>query len=291
MTTEKYSKAARTRSVCLQLLRQHEQMPDGLPTSIRFLFYELEQQGLATKPSPDDMRPNKRRSIGWPPGEQDIIDAVTWLREEGLIPWHWIADETRSLSEWLYADTVIDYVRDRVGEATINPWGEEPPPLILCESRATAGVLRAVVSRYVCPIAGTAGQSHGFLRSVVGALFDDGARRVLYLGDLDFSGGLIEANTHRVLERARGFGLDWERLGMTAEQAEALDITPIVKRDGRTREFHEAIEVEALGQAGLIELVRDALDDLLPEPLERVQERARAEAEAVARFLASWRDQ
>jgi hypothetical protein len=160
MTTQKYSKAARTRAVALELLERHAQMPDGLPTSIRFLFYELEQQGLATKPSPDDMRPNKHRSIGWPPREQDIIDAVTWL--------------------------------------------------------------------------------------------------------------LIEANTRRVLERAAGYELDWERLGMTAEQAEDCGITPIVKRDGRTREVHEAVEVEALGQAGVIELVRATLDGLLPEPLGRV---------------------
>jgi hypothetical protein len=57
-----------------------------LPTTNRFLFYELEGMGQACKPSPDDLRPNKRRSIGWPPGSQDITDALTALREQGVIP-------------------------------------------------------------------------------------------------------------------------------------------------------------------------------------------------------------
>jgi hypothetical protein len=47
----------------------------GLPTSGRFVFYELDQRGGAKKPDPDDTRMNRRRSIGWPPGSQDVIAA------------------------------------------------------------------------------------------------------------------------------------------------------------------------------------------------------------------------
>lgn len=72
------TKKARTHRVVLDQLRVHER--DGtLPTTGRFLFYELEQRGEARKPSPDDVRPNKRRSIGWPPGSQDITDALTCM--------------------------------------------------------------------------------------------------------------------------------------------------------------------------------------------------------------------
>ena len=150
----------------------------------------------------------------------------------------------------------------------IHPWAPGPPPLILCESRATAGVLRAAVSPYACPITGTAGQANGYLRTEVERLLEGNDRPVLYLGDLDFSGGHIEANTRRVLERASGRELNWERLGMTEAQATAHGITPILKTDGRTRKVHEAIEVESLGQAAVVALVRDKLDALLPEPLE-----------------------
>ena len=280
------SKAGRTQRVVLDLLREHKEAEGGIPTNLRFIFYELEQVGLACKPSPDDGRRNRRRSVGWPPGSQDLTDALTHLREEAVIPWSWIVDETRRLDVWAYSPSVAEYLRDRLEEATISRWGDEPPPLILCESKATAGVLRAIVSPYCCPIAGTGGQVGGFLRTVIAPLLGaPGFRRVLYLGDLDRSGADIEANTRRVLEREAGRELDWTRLGLTEEQAQERGITPIWKVDGRDRKGHWATEVESLGQAGVVHLVRDALDALLPEPLVRVQEREDAEREVVRTLL------
>lgn len=279
------TKKARVETVVFELLREHE--ADGaLPTSGRFLFYELEQRGLAAKPSPDDMRPNKRRSIGWPPGEQDVIDALTRLRENGAVPWEWITDDTRHVAEWQHAATVADYLADRLDEATINPWGGEPP-LILCESRATAGVLERVASAYCCPISGRSGQVAGHLHTRVAPLLRV-ERLVLYLGDLDKAGGDIERNTRGVLERAADREIDWERLGITHEQVEERNIEAIWKVDGRDRTGRWAWEAEALTQAGLIALVREKLDALLPERLDDVLEREREEREVLARFLATW---
>lgn len=280
------TKKGRTEQVVLRLLLDHER-DGGLPTTGRFVFYELEQRGEATKPSPDDRRPNRRRSIGWPPGAQDVTDALTRLREGEIVPWWWIVDEERQLVEWAYAATVAGYVADRVDEARVNPWGDEPPPLVLSESKATAAVLRSLVAGYVCPIAGTKGQCAGFLHTEVAPILTGNDRRVLYLGDLDRSGADIEDNTRRVLEREAGRAIDWTRLGMTEEQAAEQGIEPIWKVDGRDRKGHSAIEVESLGQAAVVELVRDALDRLLPEPLADVLERERVQrAEARARLEA-----
>ena len=171
------------------------------------------------------------------------------------------------MSIWAHAPTVIDYLADRVPEARINPWGDQPPPLIVCESRATAGVLARTAAEYVCPITGTAGQVGGFLMTEVAPLLEATGGGVRYLGDLDKSGRDIEANTRGVLERAVGAELDWRRLGMTEEQAEDLGLDSIWKVDGRSGQGHLAYEVEALGQAGVVALVRTPLDDLLPEPL------------------------
>lgn len=135
-------KAGKVERVVLRLLLDHERNM-GLPTSGRFVFYEMEQRGEATKPDPDDKRKNRRRSKGWPPGSQDVTDALTRLRERGVVPWSWIFDEERQLVEWDYAATVADYLADRLEAARINPWGDELPPLILSESKATAGVLRS----------------------------------------------------------------------------------------------------------------------------------------------------
>jgi hypothetical protein len=108
---------------------------------------------------------------------------------------------------------------------------------------------------------------------------------VLHLGDYDFYGGHIEANTRRVLERECGRVLDWERLALTPEQVDRYELAVIQKRDGRDKQMHDSVETEALSQSVIIQIVRDRLDALLPESLEDVQEREEAERERLRRML------
>lgn len=246
-----------------------------LPTSSRFLFYELEQRGNATK--------GDRK--GWPPNAQDITVELTHMREDELVPWAWIADETRTVSEWNTAASVLDYVRDRVAEAALNPWGV-PPPLILTESKGVAGVLRGVAGEYSCPIAGTGGQCAGFLWTGVAPLLVGNRRRVLYLGDLDKAGDDIECNTRDTLEHAAGRDVYWHRIGLYKEQLPPGTVA-IRKLDRRSDPPVETLawEVEAMGQAAVVALLRDTLDGMLPEGLDQVRIRADMQrADVIARL-------
>ena len=238
------------------------------------------------KPDPADQRPNKRRSHGWPPGFQDVQDAILRLREAGAIPWEWISDADRRLIVFDHAPTVAEYLADRLGEATISPWQPGLPPLVLCEAKGLADVLAAPVSAYACPVAGLKGQAgKGWLiTEVAPRLLAGNDREVLYLGDLDKSGGDIEQSARRVLERAAGREITWERIGLTEAQAEGIE--PIWKVDGRDHTGRWAWEVESLGQAAAVRLVLGALDARLPEPLAGVQERERAERARLAQILA-----
>jgi hypothetical protein len=277
------SKSGRLQRAVLDLLREHE-ASGALPTSGRFLWYELEQRGIVDKTRARG-HPGVRRGI-----DQDVSDALTRLREDGLIPWAWIVDETRTLDVPSYAATVLGWHRQAAeNEAeAIDRWDGGPPPLILCESRSLAGVLRPIVYTYTCPVAATNGQAGGFLHTEVGPLLRGGGRRVLYLGDLDLAGGQIEANTRQVLYRYSPV-LAWERLALTGAQADAYDLRrlAIVKRDGRYKDGrpHEAIETEALSQPVLTGILTARLDKLMPEPLAGVLARERAEREAVRELL------
>jgi hypothetical protein len=132
------SKAGRLQRACLALLKQHER--DGaVPTNGRFLFYELEQQGVIPKAYIDASGRKKARQPA-----QDISDAMTVLRELGLVPWDWILDETRDVADWRFAVSVYKYVADSVEYARIDCWGGQGAPLIICESRATKGVLERI---------------------------------------------------------------------------------------------------------------------------------------------------
>ena len=110
---------------------------------------------------------------------------------------------------------------------------------------------------------------------------------VAYFGDFDWSGSLIENNTRRVLEQVIGGKLRWERVALTEEQVSDYNLPFITKRDRRYKDGrpHEAVETEALRQTVLMEILRARLDDLIPEPLTRVQERERRQRRRIAAIL------
>jgi hypothetical protein len=265
-----------------QVLLGHEARGE-IPTNGRFVFYELEQAGHVTKP-----QKGKRYGSGGEFSEQNVINGLIELRELGVIPWDWIEDETRSLAEWEYADTVAEFVRNQVDYARINPWAGEPP-LLLVESRSLGGVLREMTSDYLVGIAATNGQVGGFLHTKVGPVLQGNDRVVLYLGDEDLQGHQIEANTKSVLEKVAGRPIDWTRIAITPEQIEANNLGErfVLKKDKRykpPREFR-AWETEILGQGFVQQLVRTALDKLLPEPLKVVRQREARQRELVDEAL------
>jgi hypothetical protein len=167
------SKQGRVRIALMRLLEQHGQ-DDALPTSVRFLFYELVMQRVIAK---GGIRPDKIVSA-----------ALTDLREDGHVPWEDIVDETRAALEYIGSETVAADLLTYLGSARIDPWGGHVP-LIITESRSLAGVLRNLCIEYGCRIASTNGQTGGFLHTKVIPLLTEGDC-VGYLGDHDLAGAL-----------------------------------------------------------------------------------------------------
>jgi hypothetical protein len=277
------SKAGRLQRHCLNLLAEHRR--DGaIPTSGRFLFYELVSRGVVPKDHYRDETGNKKSRTP----AQDVADASWHLRRKArIVPMDWIVDETRDLDSWQYAPSVGKYVEDTLPFARIDLWEDAAPPLIICESRSLAGVLRRIARDYLCPIAATNGQVGGFLHTTVGPLVEEGGgtRRVLYFGDLDLSGGHIEENTRNELSE---YGeLDWQRLAITHVQVREHDLVPVMKADRRFRppKKFPAVESEALRQREIQRILTERLDAELPESLPVVLEREEQQRVAVRERL------
>lgn len=267
------SKIGALRDLLFHLLQEHEH--DGtIPTNARFLYYELVQRRQLSKEKTGARRP-----------DQDLHDALTDIREDGRIPWRWIVDETRSLEDYTGYKTIKDGVLAQLPYINLDPWRGRAP-MHLTESRSLAGVLRHIIVEYRARIAATNGQCGGFLRTDIAPALRPGDR-VIYLGDLDLAGNQIEDNTRRVLEREIGGELLWERLALTQEQVREYDLPVIIKRDHRYKDGrpHEAVETEAISQRVLIDILRARLDQLLPEPLTRVQEREARQRRQLAALL------
>lgn len=263
--------------VCLDLYQEHRH-EGTLPTSLRFLFYELEGRDIVAKSYPG-------KSVT---GSQEVSRAFMVLREEGLVPWNDIVDETRSLHNPHRRTTVAEAAADLLDRARKDPWEGTRAPLVLCESRSLSGVLAGIARRYCVPLAATNGQTGGFLHTDVGPLVEDEILEVLYFGDLDFSGGHIESNTRRVLE-TYGPGLTWTKLAITDAQVRDRGLSVMSKFDKRTKTRHDAVETEALSQGEIVRLLTEALDERLLRSLsetraleadERTQVRSLLESES-----------
>src|SRR5215471_15351173 len=100
MLSKPESKAGRLQRIVLELLREHEGA-GAIPTSARFLFYELVQRGVLSK---------EKKGTGRRP-DQDLHEALTRLRDDELIPWDWIVDETRALDDHTGWSSVTNAVR------------------------------------------------------------------------------------------------------------------------------------------------------------------------------------
>jgi hypothetical protein len=268
-----HTAAGRLQRACLGLLRQHEEA-GALPTSARFLYYELKQGGYP-------LASHRARR-----GDQDVIDAVKALRDTGHVPWEWVSDETRSVERAHLAGSVRQWLLDVLGQARTSPWDGQHRPVIITESRGVRAALRATAGRYGAVITSTNGQVGGFLHTDVLPLLAPSCP-VAYFGDHNPAGSAIEANTRRVLERGTAGELGWQRLAVTPRQAEQAALPPKPGTDRRyaDRRPHLSYEAEAIGQAGLNRLLTAWLDEQLPEPLDDVLAREQAEREQLRALL------
>jgi hypothetical protein len=281
------SGADRMRRYVLDVLLDHYSR-DELPTNGRFIFYELEQRGIVRK----DRKGDPKRGAVDDPRQTNVTEALMQLRKGGIVPWSWIVDETRTLTDWNHAPTVTDFISEANERARLNPWEPDAPPLLLVEARATGGVLQTLASQYVCPIAATNGQAGGFLYTDIAPLLQEVDREVFYLGDRDLQGYQIEDHTRRVLERETGGPLSWRRLALTQEQIDERGIEPRWKTDTRySPTYHgPAWEAEALTQSVIVQIVTDALDGLIPERLDDVLERETDERDHWREILAGGKE-
>ena len=250
-------------------LRAHQKAGE-IPTSNRFLYYEIKQQN-------PELITGKVRPDG------PVIAALTQLREDGIIPWDWIVDETRSVDDYSGFDTITGGVVANLNGFRLCPWNGQPPMLI-CESRSLAGVLRIHASEYRVLITSTNGQTNGFLRTKLQDRMR--SQRVVYFGDFNLAGDQIEDNTRSVLTQVLG-ELDWERLALTEEQVKRYHLPVKDVIDRRSDTSGESVECEAMSQARIVEILRSKLDALLPVPLKELERREERERRRIRKLLSA----
>jgi hypothetical protein len=232
--------------------------------------------------------------------DQPVINALTSLRESGEVAWSAIVDETRSLDDYTAYGSIQEGLLTELETVRLDPWVRDYP-LILTESRSLAGVLRTLVWEYRARVCATNGQCGGFLYNRLGPALKEQYEdyqctpRIAYLGDADFAGAHIENNTRKVLEKIVGVELDWTRLALTETQVNdpndpdydpAKPSLPVIQKlDKRDGLYHDSVETEALSQAVIVEIAKKWLDEILPDPLESIEEEEEEKRAPFERYL------
>jgi hypothetical protein len=250
------------------------------PQTVRQLFYQAVSAGLIEKTEASY--------------QGIVVRLCGQMREQGDLPWEWIADSTRwmrkptsfnSLEEAI-AHTAETYRRDlwQNQHAYCECW---------CEKEALAGLLYEITSDYDVPLM--------VVRGFPSKDFVHGAARVIaamkkpaffyYFGDWDPSGILIwEDVKSKILRYAPGADVSFERIAVTPMQIKRYHLpTRPTKRAGNThaKNFRgQSVEVDAIPSDILQLLVRNAIEQHIDA---RQLEITRKAEESERDLLTRWR--
>jgi hypothetical protein len=229
---------------------------------------------------------------------QRVYRLLKEAREEGIIPWEWIVDETRELervSTWAnpaaYAGAVTKSYR-------LDFWNQQP---VRCEVWSEKGTVRGVLQPVLDQYAVGFRVMHGFsgATTIYGVSQDDDGRELiaLYVGDLDPSGMFMsEGDLPNRLAKYDGDHVTLERIALTRDQVRALPSFPATdkRKDPRYKWFRanhgdRCWELDAMDPNDLRACVEGAIVDLIePEAWDRCEVVNQAELESLKTVIEKW---
>jgi hypothetical protein len=229
---------------------------------------------------------------------QRVYRLLKLAREQGMIPWEWIVDETRELERRPCWDDPAQYVEAVSRSYRRDYWNHQPARVQLWSEKGTVrGVLAPVLNKYgvgFLPV-------HGFnsATNVHDIAEDDDGRPliVLYVGDYDPSGlCMSEWDIPRRLAKYDGDHVELKRIALTREHLDDLPSFPASdkKKDTRYSWFvnnygSRCWELDALDPNDLRDLVEEAIrDEIEPNAWNHCALVERAEQESLRTVLDSW---
>ena len=125
-------------------------------------------------------------------GSTDKVSRIlTRAREQGIIPWEWIVDETRAVERRPTWDDPAAFFEEVAGWYRADRWADQPERVMVISEKSTvAGVLRPVLQKWAVPFASYHGHSSATALNDLAAesVGDRRPLTILYVGDHDPSG-------------------------------------------------------------------------------------------------------
>lgn len=264
----------RIREVIYSVVEQYQ------PMTVRQVFYQLVSRGVIDKTEAEY--------------KTTICRLLVEMRREGVIPYGWIADNTR----WMRKPTTYSSLESmlRYSQRTYRRavWDDQNAYVeIWLEKEALAGVLVDVTAEWDVPLMVTRGYpSVSFLHSAGEQIASvECPAHIYYFGDHDPSGVDIDRFVEREIRRhAPECDLTFSRIAVVPDQIESLGLQtrPTKKTDSRAKTFEgESVEVDAIDPDMLREMCRYCITQHLDSDLlQRTHEVEQAERDTLATMIA-----
>jgi hypothetical protein len=257
------------------------------PITGRGVGYKLFTAGLIPSMSVNDM--------------QKVYRLLKIAREQGLIPWSWIVDETRELERVSTWSNTAAYARTVAKSYRRDFWDQQPRRVEVWSEKGTIrGVLKPVLDHYAVGFR----VMHGFTSATaVNDVAEDRDRRgrnlvVLYIGDFDPSGLFMsECDLPQRLAEYGGDHVELIRIALLRSHAERLPSFPASdkRKDPRYSWFAgnygtRCWEIDAMDPRDLRERTEICIKALIePTAWARCETVNAAELEYLQTILSNWK--
>jgi hypothetical protein len=256
-------------------------LADDHPMTVRQVFYRLVSQGVIEKSEAEY--------------KNTVCRLLADMRQEGEVPYEWVADNTRTVRKPLTFPSAEEALRFTAARYRRALWDDQTVYVeVWSEKDALAGVLVEETRAWDVPLMVSRGfASISYLYQAAQTLRRlEKPAHLFYLGDRDPSGVHIDRNIERQLRRlAPGAEIHFERLAVLPRQIEVwgLPTRPTKRSDSRAKDFAgDSVEVDAIPPAQLRALVRGRIEGLVDqEALRRVREQEQSERERLRHLAAT----
>ena len=228
------------------------------PQSVRHVFYRMTDPRLAV-PVPKSEH-----------GYEKIQRRCLLLRRAGRIPYSWISDATRRGYHVSTFTDSGDFIQRFAGLYRAQLWTEDLPHVeVWVESRSLAGVLQDECEKLAVSLYPSGGFSSATLCYEAAQqinLCPNDQAVVLYAGDFDPSGLLIDQSIESELRKHLKKNLTFRRLAINEGQIAQyqLPTKPRKETDRRLLDISCTVESESMPAGVLRYIVREAVEAHLP---------------------------
>jgi len=252
------------------------------PMTVRQVFYRMVSAGVIDKTEAQY--------------KNTICRLLGLMRRERVIPFGWIADNTRWMRKPRTYSTLESALQITAEAYRRSLWDNQPVYVeIWLEKDALAGVLYEETESWDVPLMVTRGYpSISYLYESADALAAQAKPAYLYyFGDYDPSGvDITRAVESGIREFAPDAEIYFQRVAVTEEQIKLwnLPTRPTKTTDSRAKNFQdESVEVDAIPPSTLRDLVRSCITRHIDvDALARLERVEAAEKETMLRISQAW---